>query len=57
MTKYTVEFSYRTQNARGLHFKETKRTVSAKSEADAIRKIEQTLTTNITATKVTETTK
>lgn len=57
MRKYTVEFSYRAQNTRGLHFKEAKRTVSAKSEAEAIRKIEQALTTSITATKVTETTK
>jgi hypothetical protein len=47
MKKFKVEFDYQDRNACGLKFKHAKRTVKAKSEEDAVRKLEQALTTTI----------
>lgn len=47
MKKFKVEFDYQDRNACGLKFKHAKRTVKAKSEEDAARKLEQALTTTI----------
>lgn len=54
MKKYKVEFECRDRNARGLHFKKAKRTVTANTETEAIQKIEQALMETITNPKVTE---
>lgn len=47
MKKFKVEFDYQDRNACGLKFKHAKRTVKANSEEDAVRKLEQALTTTI----------
>lgn len=47
MKKYMVKFSVRDFNARGLKFKNSKKTVRASCEDEAIKKVEQTLSTTI----------
>lgn len=47
MKKFIVKFSYRDRNKYGIHFKNSKRTVMAKDEQDAVRKIELSLNDKI----------
>lgn len=47
MKKFKIEFSYQDTSKRGLNFKTAKRTVKAKTEEDAIRKVEQALMTDL----------
>lgn len=47
MKKFKVEFEVRDFNARGLRFKRAKRTIKAMSQNEAIKKIEQTLSTTV----------
>lgn len=54
MKKYRVEFTYQDRNARGLHFKNSSRTVKAAAEQEAIEKINRTMATNIFNVKATE---
>lgn len=53
LNRYKVEFTFHDRNNRGFHLKNAKRTVQAKSESDAIHKIELSLGDRIILPKVT----
>lgn len=54
MKKYIVEFFYQDRNARGFHLKHSKRTLKAKSAEEAVKKIEQALSTTLITPTISE---